>query len=107
MSNTYMVGFCTVPNAEEGAKIASALVEEKLAACVNVIDGLRSFYYWDGKVCDDPEALLMIKSRHDRFDALKERIVELHPYDVAEVIAFDIASGHTPYLNWIDESLDR
>lgn len=107
MDSEYIVVFCTVPSADEGAKIGRALVEEKLAACVNIMGGLRSLYYWDGEVCDDPEALLVIKSRRSSFDALERRTIELHSNEVAEVIALPIVAGHQPYLEWIDQSLDR
>lgn len=107
MESDFIVVFCTVPDGDEGAKIGRALVEEKLAACVNIVGGLRSIYHWDGEVCDDPEALLVIKSRRASFDALERRIIELHSNEVAEIIAVPIVAGHQPYLQWIDESLDR
>jgi len=93
--------FCTCPDEPAAERIAAALVEERLAACVNRIPYIASTYLWKGEVCRDSECLLLIKTMRERFDALRARIVELHPYELAEVIAVDIALGHTPYLDWI------
>lgn len=105
--STHVVALCTVPNAEEGARIAKHLVEEKHVACVNIVDGLRSIYVWQGEVCDDAEALLVMKTRSELFEGLSDRVAELHPYDVPEVIALPIEAGHAPYLAWIDEVVSR
>lgn len=105
MESEHILVLCTVPDAAKGAEIAGPLVQEKLVACVNLIDKLRSLYWWDGEVCDDPEALMIIKTRADRFERVRERIVALHPYDTPEVIAFPITAGHPPYLKWIDETV--
>ena len=105
MTADHIVVFCTVPNAEDGAAMARQLVAEKLVACVNIVDQLRSIYVWQGEVCDDGEALMVMKTRHERFEALRERITALHSYDVPEVIALPIAAGHAPYLAWIDENV--
>jgi periplasmic divalent cation tolerance protein len=99
----YVVVLVTCP-AERAAEIARPLVEEKLAACVNIIPGLRSIYAWEGKICDDPEALLLIKTRAALFEALRARVLELHLYEVPEVIALPILAGHTDYLRWLAES---
>jgi periplasmic divalent cation tolerance protein len=93
--------FCTCPDEATAERIASALVEEHLAACVNRIPGIASTYRWQGKVCRDNEQLLVIKTTRERFDALRARIIELHPYELPEVIAVDIALGSAPYLDWI------
>lgn len=97
----------TVANAEEGERLAQALVERRVAACVNVLAGVTSFYRWEGKVQKDEERLLLIKTRTDRFDELRTALVELHPYEVPEVIALDVAGGHVPYLSWLDASVAR
>ncbi|MCY1002427.1 divalent-cation tolerance protein CutA [Myxococcus sp. MISCRS1] len=94
----------TAPSADKAAELARSLVEEQLAACGNILPGLRSIYRWEGKVQDDAEALILFKTRASLFDALRSRIVELHPYDVPEVLRFDIAGGHAPYLAWILDS---
>jgi periplasmic divalent cation tolerance protein len=92
----------TAPNAEVGALIARALVEERLAACVNVIPGVRSIYRWEGEVQDDPEIVLIIKTRADRCEALAARIKDLHPYDVPEVLVLPAVGGSARYLAWIE-----
>jgi periplasmic divalent cation tolerance protein len=98
---TALVALCTCPDAHSAERIATALVEERLAACVNRIAGVASVYRWQGKICRDDEHLLIIKTVRERFDALRERIVALHPYELPEVIALDIAAAHAPYLAWI------
>ena len=95
---------CTCPDAASAERIATALVEERLAACVNRVAGVASTYRWQGEVCRDSEVLLLIKTARERFGALRERIVVLHPYELPEVIAVDIAAGHAPYLDWITNS---
>ena len=95
----------TAPSAEEAARIARQVVEEKLAACGNVLPGLRSIYRWQGKVEEADEALLVLKTARSRFKELADRIVALHPYDVPEVIALPIEAGHDAYLDWIVGSL--
>ena len=94
---------CTVPDPEVGASIAHRLVDERLAACVNIVPGLRSIYSWRGKVEDGAEALLLIKARTDRFEDVRRRIVELHPYEVAEIVAMPFEDCHEPYLAWAME----
>jgi len=84
--------------------IAQALVERRLAACVNVVPQLRSVYRWQGSVQRDDEALLLAKTAADCFEALKQSVLELHPYELPEVIALPIGPGHAPYLDWILES---
>lgn len=81
--------------------LAAALVEARVAACVNVIPRMRSVYRWQGAVQRDDEALLIIKTSSDRFDDLKREVLARHPYELPEVIAVDIADGHAPYLEWI------
>lgn len=93
--------YVTAPDEETAARIARSAVEERLAACVNVIPNMRSFYRWEGYVQDEGEYLLLIKTNRDRVTALKERVVKLHPYDVPCVTVLPIADGHPPYLAWI------
>lgn len=92
---------CTCPDADSAARIARALVEERLAACVNRVPGLASVYRWQGEIHEDSEVLLLIKTRGELFESLRARLVALHPHDVPEVIALDIAAGHAPYLEWL------
>jgi len=94
----------TAPNEDEAASIARALVGERLAACANIIRGVRSIYRWEGEVQDDPEVLMVIKTRRELFEKLEKRVLELHTYDVPEVIALDIAEGSGPYLAWLRQS---
>ena len=96
-----LVVLVTAPAADEAARIARALVEERLAACGNVVPGLRSIYRWQGAVQEDAEALLVLKTTRDRFEALRARVVALHPYEVPEVIALPVEAGSAPYLAWI------
>jgi periplasmic divalent cation tolerance protein len=98
---SHVVVLVTAPTAERAAEIARALVEERLAACGNVVPGIRSIYRWEGKVQDDQEALLVLKTTGERFEALRERVLALHPYQVPEVIALGIEAGNAPYLAWI------
>jgi periplasmic divalent cation tolerance protein len=95
----------TAPTADKAAELARALVEEGLAACGNVLPGLRSIYRWEGAVHDEPEALLLLKSRAPLFEALRERVVALHPYECPEVLRLDVAAGHPPYLQWIADNV--
>ena len=92
---------CTCPDEAVADRIAATLVEEHLAACVNRLPGVASTYRWKGEVHRDNECLLLIKSTIERFDALRERIVALHPYELPEVIAVDVVRGLPPYLAWI------
>lgn len=92
---------CTCPDEACAARLAQTLVAERLAACVNRIPGITSTYRWKGEIHDDGEVLLLIKSTRECFEVLRARIVALHPYELPEAIAVDIASGHAPYLDWI------
>lgn len=96
-----VVVLSAVASAEDAERIAASLVEHDLAACVNVVPGVRSFYRWKGVLQRDEERLLVIKTRAERFEALREALVALHPYELPEVIALPIAAGHAPYLEWI------
>ena len=95
----------TAPNQEVAKTIARALVEERLAACVNILPGLTSIYRWQGEVAEDQEVLLIIKTTTFAFPRLKERVLALHPYTVPEIIALPIAEGHGAYLDWLRENV--
>lgn len=95
--------FCTAPPAEAEA-LARTLVEERLAACVNLAP-VSSCYIWDGKVNMDGETLLIIKTTRMRFEPLKKRILELHSYSVPEIVAVPIVEGHEVYLDWVRQSV--
>ena len=96
--------YCTCPDAEVGQDLARILVDEKLAACVSVLPGIRSVYRWQDKVEQDMECLLIIKSLESGFPALSARILENHPYELPEILAVPVSHGHPPYLAWISES---
>ena len=91
----------TAPDTATAERIAHALVEERLAACVNLVPGLRSIYRWQGGVEDDTEVLLVVKTCSDRARALQERVLALHPYDVPEVLRVPVRGGSEAYLDWV------
>lgn len=96
-----LVVLSTAGSREDGERLARALVEERLAACVNLVPGVRSFYRWKGSVCCDEEVLLVIKSTRERFAALRERVRELHSYELPELICLDLSGGDPEYLAWV------
>ena len=96
-----IVVLVTTGSEEEAVKIGRALVEAKLVACANVIPTIRSIFQWEGKVEDERESLLVLKSQADRFDPLAQKVRELHSYEVPEIIALPIAQGTTDYLAWV------
>ena len=93
------------PDADVAKRIASRLVEEKLAACVSLLPGAHSVYAWKGGVESAEECLALVKTHSGRYCELERRLVELHPYDVPEVLAIDIAAGAPAYVKWLGESL--
>lgn len=101
----HVLALVTAPDADVARTLARAIVEERLAACVSLVDGVTSIYRWEGKTEEAREVQLLIKTRADRLDALTARVAELHPYDVPEVIATPILGGLAPYLAWIDDSV--
>jgi len=101
----YILVLITVGSIKEGEKIACALVEEGLAACCNIIPGIKSVFKWKGKVCKETEVLLMVKSKAPVFEKLKKKVKTLHSYETPEIIAFSIRDGLQMYLNWIDEAI--
>lgn len=92
---------CSCPDQTVATRIARALVEERLAACVQAVPGAVSTYRWDGVVQVDQEVLLVIKTVRARFEPIRLRILEMHPYELPEIIAVDIGAAHAPYLDWI------
>lgn len=97
----FIVIYTTVPNRKEGREIAKALVEHNLVACVNIIDKVESIFSWDGELCEEKEALLIIKTKKELFDGVKVAIQKLHSYTVPEVIALPILEADETYLKWI------
>jgi len=100
-----IVVLITCPNAEEASKLARALVEDRLAACVNVTGPVRSFYWWRGSIEQDEEVLLFVKSSRALFPKLAQRVRKLHTYEVPEIIALQIVDGDQAYLDWMDREL--
>ncbi|EDW63066.2 divalent-cation tolerance protein CutA [Drosophila virilis] len=105
IAGTSSVAFVTTPDKESAKKLAHGIIERKLAACVNIIPQIESIYMWEGKVNEDNEYLMMIKTRTARIDELSKFVRENHPYSVAEVISLPIQAGNLPYLNWITQTV--
>lgn len=101
-----MVVYVTTPDRETARTIASALVDNREAACVNIVSGVESVYRWQGKVEIDDELLLVIKTRAERLTAIDARLTELHPDDVPERIAMPITDGSTAYIDWLLEQTE-
>lgn len=107
MATGFIAVLVTAGNAESAAQLARTLVEERLAACGNVIPNLRSIYRWRGEVHDEGEALLILKTSAGLFEKLRARVAELHSYEVPEIVALKIEAGHGPFLDWIADSTVR
>jgi periplasmic divalent cation tolerance protein len=99
-----IVVLATASSCDEAAAIGRALIDERLAACVNIVPGVRSLFIWEGKTQDESETLLIMKSRLHLLEQLTERVKSLHSYSVPEVIALPIIGGSADYLNWLRES---
>jgi periplasmic divalent cation tolerance protein len=100
-----VVVLVAAPTAEKAVELARTVVEEKLAACANVLPGVRSIYRWKGAVQDDAEVLLLLKTQRKRFPELRDRLLALHPYEVPEVLALPVEAGSEAYLDWIAQSM--
>ena len=100
-----IVVLCTCASPEEADRLARALVDARLAACVSVVGGVRSIYRWKGEIESAEECLLAIKSSRAHFDSLREKIEELHSYEVPEVLALPIVDGAASYLEWLSGNL--
>ena len=100
-----LVVLSTAPSAEEAVSIGRRLVEEHLAACVNVLPGARSIFFWEGRVQEADEAVLVIKTRSERYAELERRILALHSYSVPGVLALPVTSGSAAYAAWLRESV--
>jgi periplasmic divalent cation tolerance protein len=104
MENEYIIVLITTPNQETSEMIANILLEKKLAACVNLVGSILSFYTWEGDINRDEEMLLIVKSRAEFFESeLIPAVQAIHPYDIPEIIALPILMGSANYLSWIDD----
>ncbi|KAI6173441.1 hypothetical protein M3Y98_01081800 [Aphelenchoides besseyi] len=105
LASIFSVVYVTVPSKEVGKSIAREIVQLKLAACVNIVPTVTSIYEWESKLQEDEEALLIIKTKTDHLERLKDAIIEKHPYDVPEFISMPIESGSGAYLKWIQDQI--
>ena len=99
--NLFQIVLTTCPDTQSAEKIAHALVNERLAACVNILPAMRSSYIWKGKIETTDEHLLLIKAPVERYQAIEERVRTLHPYELPEIIAVPIRTGANDYLSWL------
>jgi periplasmic divalent cation tolerance protein len=102
-----IVVLVTCGSEEEAAKIALSLVEEHLAACVNLVSPVRSIYRWEGKIWDEKEWILIIKTQKKRFEQLEKKVKSLHSYSVPEIISLSIVEGSPAYLKWLEEMTEK
>lgn len=107
METEFLVIYCTCPDRSVADLIATAVIEKRLAACVNVMPDITSVYRWQGQVRRDAELLLIIKTHYSMYATLEARIRELHPYEVPEIIALPIVQGARSYLDWITNSVGQ
>ena len=105
MTDHIRIVYISIPR-DEAAKFARAIVEERLAACVNIIPKMESFYRWEGEVLTDSEALLLCKTSAERMEALEEYVAENHPYELPECVAIKITEGLEEYLEWIEREVE-
>jgi periplasmic divalent cation tolerance protein len=103
----FIVVFVTCGSEEEALKIAHSLVEERLAACVNLVSPVRSIYRWEGKIWDEKEWILFIKTQKERFEELEKKVKSLHSYSVPEIIGLPIVEGSSSYLQWLLEETTK
>jgi len=104
MQKKSIIVYCTVPSPESAEQIAVKLIQHKIAACCNIIPGLTSIYSWEGKIEKDSELLLMIKSTEENYKKIENEIINLHPYEVPEIISLEVNEGSREYLNWIHQN---
>jgi len=100
---SYMIFFSTVPNIEEGKKIARVLVEQKIAACVNIIPNAISIYEWKENIEEEKELMLIIKTKKENSEILINKLKEIHSYEIPECIGIEIKEGSKEYLDWIEQ----
>ena len=106
MTTEYIFVFITAPNEEEASKISYTVVEERLAACVNIIRSVRSIYRWQGAIEDESEVLMIVKTKKTLFERLQKRVKELHSYSVPEIIGLPVTEGSKQYLHWLGQETE-
>ena len=104
---SYIIVLMTAPDKDEAKKIVHILLEEKLIACANIIDAVSSFFRWKGKIDEEKEVLVIMKSHKNLFKNISTRILELHSYDVPEILAVPIRDGSSSYLDWMKSCLEQ
>ncbi len=102
----YVIVYITAPNIEEAKDLVDAIVKERLAACANVVESVKTVYWWKGVLERDDESLVILKTREDKLDELIKRVKQLHSYENPEIVAVPILKGSSEYLAWIDDELD-
>jgi periplasmic divalent cation tolerance protein len=100
----FIIVLVTVPNDAIADRIAHTLVTEKLAACVNVVPGVRSVYAWEGEICNETELQCVLKTRRALYPAVRERVLDLHPYQIPEIVALPLVEGNGDYLAWLRDN---
>lgn len=103
----WIIVFITTSSYEEAEKIARGIIEKKLGACVNIVGKVHSIYWWQGKIEEDDESLLIVKTRIDKFEELANYVRENHSYQVPEIVAVPLIIGFTKYLEWVDEVIGK
>jgi periplasmic divalent cation tolerance protein len=107
MQQKAIVVLCTAPDAAVAERLARGVVEARLAACANIVPGIRSIYRWQGQVQDEAELLLLIKTRAERFSELEAWLKQHHPYEVPEVLSLPAGAVSSPYLAWLENETTR
>ena len=103
----HYIAFVTAPNMEVARKLAGGILEGRLAACANLVSGIESHYWWEGKICQEKEVLLILKTPAHNMSDLESYVIEHHPYDTPEFVAWPIDKGNQKYLHWIDMNTIR
>lgn len=106
MSDTALIVLCTCPDGQTAERLASALVEQQLAACVNVLPGIRSFYRWEGRLEQADEIQLIIKTMRSAWPRVEQFIQQQHPYEVPEILAIPVTAGLPAYLKWLEDACE-
>lgn len=101
----YSLIYITTSGEEESKKIAKTLLEERTVACANIIPSMKSFYWWEGKIEEDNESILILKTRSDKLDTLIRRVKDIHSYDIPCILEVSIQNGSEDYLKWLEDSL--